>query len=250
MAAINWTFIALLIIGFFALSGFLKGWWKEAITTFFLGILVFFQLVPSAAQLFIDSINWVISLIWRIIPNVVFEFIYSIFGWGSGTPDVAPQVDAGSSQTWLIMLILFIGLAVLVGRLVLPGAGRNAAVYRSYVVTCSGAIFGALLGAVNGWLIISLIKAYLQGNNLPGSGGEMSALGMASAPPADDVVIQAVNVPNATIMDSFLPWLFMGIGVLVIIAAIKTRVGVYEDDGFRQLDYKAPPGHRKIRMSS
>ena len=166
MAAINWTFIALLIIGFFALSGFLKGWWKEAITTFFLGILVFFQLVPSAAQFFVDIINWVIALIWRIIPNAVFEFIYSIFGWGSGMPDVAPQIDAGSSQTWLIMLILFIGLAVLVGRLVLPGAGRGAAPYRGYVVTCSGAIFGALLGAVNGWLIISLIKTYLQGITL------------------------------------------------------------------------------------
>ena len=107
MMAINWTVLMLLVIGLFALAGFFKGWWKEAITTIFLAILVFFLQVPGAAQFFIDLINFVIATVWRILPDFVLDFLDTIFG--IGTTGGPPQIDASSPQTWLIMLILFIG---------------------------------------------------------------------------------------------------------------------------------------------
>ena len=46
---INWSAITYYVIGLFALSGFFRGWWKEAITAFFLGILVFLLRTPDVA---------------------------------------------------------------------------------------------------------------------------------------------------------------------------------------------------------
>jgi hypothetical protein len=245
MVGINWTVLTLLVIGLFALAGLFKGWWKEAITTIFLGILVFFLQVPDVAQIFIDLINLIISTIWRILPDFVLDFLETVLGIGAtGAP---PQIDAGSAQTWLIVLIVFIGLAILIGRLSLPGSGRRADTYSSYVVTFGGSLFGALLGALNGWLIIGLIRTYLDGRSLPG-GGEMAATSMAT-PPSDQVVIQAVDVPHTTILDSFLPWLFVGIGLVVLLAAIRSRVTVKEKKGFRKVVYKSPVGYEKAKTT-
>jgi hypothetical protein len=250
MVGINWTVLALLVVGLFALLGFLKGWWREAITTIFLAILTFFLLMPDAAQIFINLINSMIGLIWRILPNFILDFLNTVFGLGAGAgSDIPPQIDASNPQTWLIMLLIFIGLATLVGRAALPGSGRRAGTYSSYVVTCGGRIFGLLLGALNGWLIVSLARAYLDESRLPGGQGDVVAAFLSSPSPANDVVIQAVDVPTASVLDSFLPWLFMGIGAAVFIAALMGRYGIHEEQGFRRIEYKPPLGYQKSRLS-
>jgi hypothetical protein len=249
MVTVNWTAIVLLVMALFALAGFSKGWWREAIVTVFLAVLVLFLQVPAAAQFFIDAINAVFAFIWQILPDSIIGFLETTFGLGSaGLP---PQIDAGSPQTWIIMLIVFIGLAILVGRLGLPGSARNAGKYNGYVVNLGGRLFGAMLGAINAWLIVSLIRAYLDGSNLPGGGGD-SAISISSAAtaPANAVMLQATNVPSASIADSFLPWLFGGLGLLVLIAAIKSRYAIQETKGFRKMVYKAPPGYQKAKVSS
>jgi hypothetical protein len=246
MVGINWTVLAWLVIGLFALAGFFKGWWKEAITTIFLGILVFFLQVPDLAQMFVDLINLVISITWQILPDFALDFLETVLGIGIG--GATPKIEAGSTQTWLIILTVFIGLAILIGRLSLPGSGRRAAIYSGYVVTLGGSLLGALLGALNGWLIISLVRSYLDGRNLPG-GSETAAIGMAM-PPSDQVVIQAVDVPNATILDGFLPWLFVAIGLVVLLFAIRSRVVILEDKGFRRVEYRPPLGYKKSKITT
>ncbi len=249
MAGINWTVLTLLVIGLFALSGFFRGWWKEAIVTVFLAFLVFLLLMPGVAQVFINLINGAISLIWQVLPQFILDFLTSLFGGGAAvtTGQASPQIDAGRGQTWLIILLVFIGLAILIGRSGLPAWGRPVNRYRGYLVTWGGSLFGAMLGALNGWLIISLVHAYLTESGLPGHPG--SAAGIMAAP-TNRVSVQAVNVPTATILDSFLPWLFIGIGLLVIIIAVKSRVNLREEQGFRRIEYRPPPGYRKSRVST
>ena len=248
MVTVNWTAIVLLVMGLFALGGFFKGWWREAIVTIFLAILVLFLQLPGVAQFFIDSINAVMAFIWGILPASVISFLETTFGLGTaGQP---PAIDAGSPQTWIIMLIVFIGLAVLVGRLGLAGSARNASSYNGYVVTWGGRLFGALLGAVNAWLIVSLIRAYLDGSNLPGGGSSTISMSTVTSSPANAVMLQATDVPSASVVDSFLPWLFAGLGLLVLIVALKSRYGIKETKGFRKMVYKAPPGYQKAKVSS
>lgn len=248
MVTVNWTAIVLLVMALFALAGFFKGWWREAIVTIFLAILVLFLQLPGVAQFFIDSINAVIAFIWRILPDSIIGFLETTFGLG--TAGLPPHIDASSPQTWVIMLIVFIGLAILVGRLGLPGSARNSGSYNGYVVTWGGRLFGALLGATNAWLMVSLTRAYLDGNNLPGGGDSTISMSTAASTPADAVMLQATNVPDASVVDSFLPWLFAGLGLLVLIIALKSRYGIQETKGFRKMVYKAPPGYQKAKVSS
>ena len=252
MAEINWTVLVVIFIGLFALMGFYKGWWKEGVTTVFLAFLVFLLQMPVVAQFFIDVTNAVIITVWSVLPASIIDFIQGLLtAWpGITATDAPPIINAGAGQTWLVILLLSIAAATLAGRTYLPSWGRNLGAgqtFDTYVVTQSGGLFGALLGALNGWLIVILVRAYLDGRNLPGGGG-------AVASSSDSVLVQAVNISNSTILDSFLPWIIVGLSLLVISAAAKSRVTPLplakpDKDGYRKTEYKAPPGHRKISVS-
>jgi hypothetical protein len=226
MAEINWTVITYLVVGLFALSGFFKGWWKEAITAGFLVFLVFLLQQPEVATAVVDFINTIIMAIWNILPPGIKDFLYSmmanVFGVTTASADTPPLFDPGSATTWIIFLIVLMILAVIVGRLGLRRDLNGQGSY--YAPTFVGSILGGLLGALNGFIIINLIKAYLVGINLPTStaanqyvvptGG---TVGVAS------VGFQATAVPQYSILDSFIPWIVIVGGMLVFITALGTR---------------------------
>jgi hypothetical protein len=60
-----------------------------------------------------------------------------------------------------------------------------------------------------------------------------------------DVAIQATDVPTFSIFDSFLPWVIIGIGVLLFLALLRNRVGLARRDGFARVDYREPFGYRR-----
>jgi hypothetical protein len=245
MVAINWTVLVYLFIGLFALAGYFKGWWKEAITTLFLTFLTFLLQLPPVAQALINLINFMVAFVWGVLPDTfrVSAADFLEIGLGVSTAGGPPEVDAGDPQTWLVMLIIVLGLAILIGRSSLPASGQVSPPYFGYVTTWIGSLFGAFLGGLNGWLIISLIRAYLSGDNLPGGPGPTAA----SSP---DVLVQAVAVPSATILDSFLPWFFMAVALVVFLSALKSRVTVLKDrEGFRRIEYRSPPGYRKTEIA-
>jgi hypothetical protein len=245
MVGINWTVLAIGAIGLFALVGLLRGWWKEAITTVFLAFLVFLLLMPQVGQLFINLMNMALNLIWQILPQVALDFLNTFFG-GSTSAATPPHIDPSNAQTWLVILAVFVGLAALAGRIILPGSSQAARTYQAYAVTRGGCLLGGLLGAFNGWLMVSLVRTYLAGGHLAGASRAAAAL---SAPP-NEVMIQAVNVPNATIMDSFLPWLFAGVGLAAFFAVFNSRVALKTDkDGFSKTDFKPPLGYQKYSVT-
>ncbi|MCP4359819.1 MAG: hypothetical protein GY796_17565 [Chloroflexi bacterium] len=91
----------------------------------------------------------------------------------------------------------------------------------------------------------------MAGTNLP-DGPEFSptaALAIESTAGAisSGTSLQATEVPKLSILDSFLPWMFMAFGVFILLVAMKSRVGVVKDkQGFRKVEYKAPKGYQKI----
>jgi hypothetical protein len=243
---VNWSLLTYLFIALFALGGYYKGWWKEAIVTIFLSFLVLLLQLPHVAEFLIEALNLITDLIWGILPQslrlLISDFLET--GLGVDTGGNAPQFQAGDPQTWIVILVLVLAAAILFSRLWLPNAVQTGATYYSYVSFWSSNFFGALLGAVNGWLIISLLGAYLDGSKLPGSTGP------SLAGRAGDVLVQGVEVPSASILDSFLPWLFIGLGFLLFLSALKTRVAMVTDkDGFRKVEFGPPPGHRRHEIS-
>jgi hypothetical protein len=107
---IDWMFLSFLVIAFFAVGGFFKGWWKEAVATLFLVFLLLLLMRPDWAQTFINVLNQIILIIWELAVRV----LNSLLGFNpTGTPF---QFDASSSGTWIIILILSLGLAALASR--------------------------------------------------------------------------------------------------------------------------------------
>lgn len=238
---IDWTLLTYAVIGLFALTGFFRGWWKEAITTIFLVILLFFLQQPAIAESFVSVINQIISMIWSILPGFIEEFLAETFGLGTGSNAVGgvPQFDPASGTTWLLILILFMVLAILISRPFLRNYGSTG-----YSVRPMGSVLGGLVGGLNGLIIINLIREYLDGRNLPQTTATIVDPG-AQVGVTSTGSIDVVNVPSFTIMDSYVPWAIMLIGIVVFLAAIKNRVEWRYRDGFSKVGVKEPLGYKK-----
>jgi uncharacterized membrane protein required for colicin V production len=237
---VNWTIIAYFVIGFFAIAGFSRGWWKEALTTVVLAVLIFLLQNPDFALEVINSINDLIATVWGLIP----DSITSVIRNGIDTVTVssitigAPHVDASDPGTWLTILALSVGGAILLSR-----------VFLSSVPTPFGKVLGALMGGFNGFLTLGLVREYLDGRALPGRVVPTSDITLAGrsafGPAAQTVSIQATELPGRTIMDSVIPWLLIGVGLLFLFSLFKTRVGLVTSADGGKIEPKVPPFYRK-----
>ena len=233
---IDWTVLTYIVIGLFALTGFFRGWGKEAITTIFLVILLFFLQQPAIAQSFVAAINSIISIVWNILPGSIQEFLVQTFNFN--IVGGVPQFDPGSSTTWIIILAIFLVFSILISRPSLRNYGRGG----GYEVRPMGSILGGLIGGLNGLIIISLIREYLDGSKLPQATSSALAPGGTAAGTG---AISVTNVPGFTIMDSYLPWVIILIGVVVFLAAMKNRVAYSRKEGFSKVGVKEPYGYKK-----
>jgi hypothetical protein len=243
---INWTTLAYIFIGIFAMSGFFKGWWKEAITTILLLFLVFLSYFPAVAEHFINLINLLFATLTRLLPDPVRANWQDLLKTSLQIETVngAIQLKAGDGGTWLVILLLFIGLAIFLGRALLPNNFREG-MTEIYRPKLGASLVGALLGAFNGFIILRLVTEYLYERQLPGVAGAM-----ANLPPRSESVVQAIAVPATTLTDSMTPWIIVGLGLLVILAAIRNRIQIEKDkEGYRRVIYKSPLGHKKFDIT-
>jgi hypothetical protein len=228
----NWSTIAMIAIGLFALNGFFKGWWKEAITAGFLIVLVFFASNPDAAEFTIDLVNQVIAAVWGIIPNS----ILAIFESAQSAP---PQIDPSNPATWMVILIGGLIITGVIGRSTL----RNYGAGNGYDVRPIGSLLGALLGGFNGVVVIGLVKEYVSGSKLPQS--EVASTSFGSVSGSSGAYIAATDLPVFSLTDSFLPWAIMLFGGVIFLLALRSRLGVSSQGGYRKIEVKQPYGYRK-----
>jgi hypothetical protein len=219
---VDWNTLVMFIMGVFFLSGFSRGWWKEALTTGLLAILVLFLQNPTVAETVMGWFNWLVSQIWSFLPaSMTLAFNQAIFG---AEDSLAPQLNSADPGTWLMILGL-----IVVGSVFF---GRTGFTYKPTVV---GKILGAALGLLNGFLVLSLAREYLDGRALPG-GREVAAAADASAAgisivsdsgwvdPIKQVTLSIANMPTTTILDNVIPWLIVGGGLIFLVSVARTRV--------------------------
>jgi hypothetical protein len=246
MAEINWTIVTYLVVGVFALAGFYRGWWKEAFTTFLLVILIFLLKVPGVAQWLVDRLNNLLTAIQAFLPASVISLLQDVFGLS--TTGGVIQANSAEPGTWLLILLLFVLFAVLVSIFSLPGQpDLDSKEDYFYELRPIGSVLGGLVGGVNGFIVVNLIREYLDGRNLPGGQAstptEIATTGSVALP---GVTAQATTLPSFTILDGPLPWIFMAVGLLIFIAAIKNRYYIHKDkNGFRKFYFLPPYGYRK-----
>lgn len=241
---INWTLLTYIVVIYFALSGLSRGWWKEAITTFALAILLLFLQNPDWARSFIILINQIIAAVWQYIPTGLTGFVNDGLGnfLAIETQGGAPyQIDPAAPETWFTILSIVLGAALLIGRFSF-----------AYMPTFLGRVLGAVVGGVNGWLLLSIAREYLDGRALPGNEvaaatSEITLVGVSSfGPPSTSLAMRATDLPSFTVMDSFLPWVVIGGSLVFLFAVFKTRLGVAKNaEGGRKIDWRVPPFYQK-----
>jgi hypothetical protein len=241
MPEINVTLLTYFVVIIFAISGFYRGWWKEAITTIVLAFLIFLLQIPDFARNLITTFNSIVITIWELVPQSFKDFLRSTFG--IDTSASALQADANSTSTWLTLLILLILGAILINRLFLPGGIRRQGY--AYNVTPIGAILGAILGGFNGFILANLILEYLTGRALPG-GSPATEIALSDGRTVA-IASPGIDFPDFTILDSYIPWVIIGLGFLLLVAVLRTRVGIHSRNGFRRIDYRVPYGYEMIR---
>lgn len=241
---INWTLLTYLVIIYFGIIGFSRGWWKEGISTVFLAVLILLLQNPDWAQTTIEIINNGIAAVWSYIPtgitDVVNNGLTNFFAITTRS-DTPFQLDPGAPETWFVILIIVIVISFLIGKIGFI-----------HQPTGLGKVLGLGMGALNGYLLLSIAREYLDGRALPGQGtaaaatsSEVSLVGGSSfGPPASSVSIQAVGLPDLTLMDSIIPWIAIGIGGLFLFAIINSRFRLLTSNEGRKIEPRIPPFYK------
>jgi hypothetical protein len=68
--------------------------------------------------------------------------------------------------------------------------------------------------------------------------------GSEFGPASQNLTIQVSDLPYFTVMDSILPWLVIGAGILFLIAVLRSRVGIARSADGRKVETRVPPFYR------
>jgi len=136
--ALDWDTLTIIIVALFALSGFLRGWWREGITTIFLILLTIFLTSPELAGSIIEFINGIIETAWGILTGL-FETlgIAETTVAAASTPPIVINPD--DRTVFVIILIIMVLLSYFTSKITLGGR----------TITFGGRIFGGILGAIH-----------------------------------------------------------------------------------------------------
>lgn len=214
MSAINIDFEVFfyMVVGLFGLVGFMRGWWKEAITT---GLLVFLLLLlerPDLAVIIIDGIN---GLLEWVRGTDVFS--------ATGAVDPPPDIDPSTSQFYIVTLIVLIVVSYFLGR---AGIGDTT-------ISSGGRLFGGILGLTNGFIALSLTREYIVRRFLPDSG-----ISAATALPTE-ITFTVSNIPRTTITEGTTAWVVIIAGAIVLFGALGTRYKLNKG----KVSKLVPPGY-------
>lgn len=205
---LDYSTFALIVVGLFALSGFFRGWWREAVSTVFLVLLAFLLTQPQQAQNLISALNNVLGSALAMIRGV------------AGVPQTGGTVSVASTANLLNPQQRDVYILILIGAVVLSYfTGRLTLGDRE--ITAGGRILGGVLGAVNGYLIINLFKEYVLGRFLPGGAGLISAQAV-TAPTT--LAVSVANAPADTPFTAGTQMLIFGFGAVMFVLLLSTRM--------------------------
>jgi hypothetical protein len=219
---IDYQALAYMVIGAFGLVGFFRGWWKEAITTGLLTLLLLMLKVPSIATRIVEIMDTIVNAIWNFIQS-----LRESSSFVASTVQVGPPPDVNPQRYWIyvITLIVLVIASYFIGK---TGLTKNG-------LTAGARLLGAILGFYNGFVVISLVREFVIGRFLPGA-----PAAAATATPPSTVTVQVMNMPATSIADPPTVYFLIGAGLLLFIIAISVAWSVQR----AKVSRKVPPLHK------
>jgi hypothetical protein len=145
---IDFSVLSYVVIGLFALIGFTRGWFREALTTILLMFMVFLLAQPTLATKLVTTLG--------ILVSAFLKPLMTSLGSNSAIADLINAIkglfNVDNPYSFLLLATGFlIVFSLLVGQRALS-EGRLAPLSR---------ILGGTLGALNGFVVVSLGQKYL-----------------------------------------------------------------------------------------
>lgn len=201
---IDYQTITLIAVLMFALVGFMRGWLKEGITTVLLIMLVAVVFKPEMVTPLLVVVNQVLKLLKAVLLNLPTAAKVAAGAQAELTDIFTPE----NPYNFLLWTLLFlIGLSYLGGRVAFKDEGLSPL----------SRILGGVLGAINGFIAVSLFREFLvryfQGLTME-QRAAMAAL-QAGAPPPQGVSVAIQNVPQQPFLQSVAPWVIILSGAIL-----------------------------------
>jgi hypothetical protein len=224
---IDWGMLAIIMVALFAISGYLRGWWREAITTVFVVALAIFLTQPDLARSIIEAINNIITVVWNALSGL-------LSGAGVAAAAAEPPVvlNPENQSLYILILIVIVLLSYFTSRITLGGR----------TISFGGRIFGGILGAVNGYIIVNLLKEFVVGGLVPGTG-----VSVQSAAP-NTISVSVADVPPESVFSGVPLLLLILLGLLafgLLFANRLTRKGRRVPWGYNTQPLITKPAEKK-----
>jgi hypothetical protein len=206
---IDYDTLMLVIILLFAAVGFIRGWLREGVTTVLLLLLLFLLYNPSVVSPIVRIVDRLLMLVRVVIADAG---RFDLSGMAQAAGEIEPLFTPDNPYNFLLwLLIILIIASYAFSKLALSNVNMSPL----------SRILGGILGAINGFIAISLFREYvvryLMG--MTEAQAEAGAMATTQAVAPDAVGISLQNVPAASFMASVGPLLAIlaGIGILVLI---------------------------------
>jgi hypothetical protein len=208
---VDYMTILYMVMGLFALVGFFRGWLKEGVTTFFLGLLTVILTNPELAEVVFDYVNGIIKLIW-IVLETGGRLDVEALSAAAATAEPPISLDPQNYKLYVGVLILLVALSYMTGKFTIAAP-----------LSPFSRLFGGGLGLFNGFLVISLAREYITGLFL-----EKGPITAEAVP--EQISIQVTGMPRQSLLIGYFPMILVTVSlimfVLVVTNVLKFQVPV------------------------
>jgi len=204
------TFI-LVVVLMFAAVGFFRGWLREGITTLLLLLLVGLLLEPDLAKPIIEYVNRILKLFQILLAD---RGRFDLQAMARTT--VEDVFDPNNPYNFMLYALIFLIALSYVGTRLFISEAK---------LTPLSHLLGGILGALNGFIVIFLVKEYLLKMVKPAPAAQIQALGVPGAAPG---LVVAVTDVSPGLFRGYEYWLavFIGLAIIVLIINTVTRLSI------------------------
>jgi hypothetical protein len=192
---IEYNEVLSLVLVIFGIVGMMRGWYREGVTALFVALLAVLVWQPEIGEAIIDWINNFIRFIVAFFRAGLTFNTERLTAQAAGTN---PPLDPDSYRLWIVITVVLVGVSYAIGEATFNGK-----------MAPLGRLLGGIIGAANGFVLISLVKQYL--TNYWAAQGRVMAQG-------GQVAIQMTNVPATSFVS--------GYGIVFVLVILIAVVGL------------------------
>ena len=192
---IEYTEVLTLILVIFSIVGMMRGWYREGVTALFVALLAILVWRPEIGD---GIIAWVNSFLRFIVVFFKAGLTFNTAELTAQAAGTSPLLDPSSYRLWIVVTVALIGVSYAVGEATFNGK-----------MVPLGRLLGGIIGAANGFVLISLTKQYLT-NYWSAQGRIMAQSG--------HVAIEMTNVPATSFVN--------GYGIIFVLIILIAVVGL------------------------